>query len=153
MRKNDCETRQFSVLKVLVAVDGSESSGRAVGHVLKLAAAAGQVELHLLNVQIPVDSGHARMFVSQDEIEAYHLEEGRQCLERAQTMLEEAGVPYSQHVVVGHVAETIAKFAREHQFDLIVMGTHGRSALTHLLMGSVTADVIRLSDRPVTLVK
>jgi nucleotide-binding universal stress UspA family protein len=141
------------MLKVLVATDGSESAGRAVAYVLKLAAAEVRMDIHLLNVQIPVESGHARMFVSQEAIEEYYREEGRQCLQSAQKVFDEAGVPYTPHVAVGHVTETITRFAREHGFDQIVMGTHGRSALTHLLLGSVTADVIRLCNIPVTLVK
>jgi nucleotide-binding universal stress UspA family protein len=141
------------MLKVLVATDGSESASRAVAYVLKLAATEVRMDIHLLNVQIPVESGHARMFVTHEALEEYYREEGRRCLQSAQKMLDEAGVPYTPHVVVGHVAETITRFAREHGFDQIVMGTHGRSALTHLVLGSVTAHVIHLSDMPVTLVK
>ncbi len=141
------------MLKVLVPVDGSAQSARAVDHLLKLRGTEGEMEVHLLNVQIPVDSGHARMFVSAEEIEAYHREEGEAALKAARERLDRAGVGYTHHIVVGHVAETIARFAEEHRFDKIIMGTHGRSALTHLLLGSVATDVLRASDIPVTLVK
>lgn len=139
--------------KLLVAVDGSEHSRRAVEHLLRLKAAPGENEVHLLNVQIPIESGHARMFVTHDELEDYYRDEGLAALKDAREMLDAAGVPFEFHIAVGHVAQTIAAYAREKGFDQILVGSHGRSALTHLLLGSVATDVLRLSEVPVTLVK
>ncbi|MCK6500159.1 MAG: universal stress protein [Nitrospira sp.] len=134
-------------------VDGSAYSDRVIDHLLHQLETEGQMELHLLNVQIPVDSGHARMFVSVEDVEAYHREEGLQALKSARDKLDAAGVKYSWHIAVGRIADTIIHFAREHAVDRIVMGTHGRSALTHLLLGSVASDVSRNTDVPVTLIK
>jgi nucleotide-binding universal stress UspA family protein len=139
--------------KVLVPVDGSAYSDRVIDHLLRQAEAEGPMELHLLNVQIPVGSGHARMFVSAGDVEAYHREEGLQALKSARDKLDAAGVKYNWHVTVGHIADTIIHFAREHAIDRIVMGTHGRTALTHLLLGSVASDVSRAAGIPVTLIK
>lgn len=139
--------------KVLVPVDGSTYSDRAVDLLLGQMAAEGPMELHLLNVQIPIDSGHARMFVSAGDVEAYHREEGLAALKSARAKLDAAGVDYAWHIAVGRVADTIVRFAREHAVDRIVMGTHGRSALTDLLMGSVASEVSRAVSVPVTLVK
>lgn len=141
------------MVKILVAIDGSTHSERAVSHLIKLYQAQRQIEIHLLNVQMPVESGHARMFVSKDDLETYYRDEGRQALDSARKLLDQFGVPYTEHIALGRVAETIANFAQEHQLDQIVMGTHGHSALSHLLLGSVVSDVIRHSDIPVTLVK
>lgn len=139
--------------KVLVPVDGSAYSDRVIDHLLRQIETEGPMELHLLNVQIPVDSGHARMFVSAGDVEAYHREEGLQALKSARDKLDAAGVKYNWHVAVGHIADTIIHFAHERAVDRIVMGTHGRSALTHLLLGSVASDVSRAAGIPVTLVK
>jgi nucleotide-binding universal stress UspA family protein len=141
------------MLKLLVPVDGSDLTDAVVGHLIKVHAALGRIEIHLLNVQIPIDSGHARMFVNEEELQAYHREEGTAALKLAREKLDAAGVPHRDHIVVGHVAETIVRFAKEHAIDQIIMGTHGRAALGHLLMGSVASDVIKHTDRPVTLVK
>lgn len=138
---------------VLLSVDGSEHSLRAVDAVLKLRAAGLVAQLHLLNVQIPVDSGHARMFVGQDAVDDFHRAEGRAALQAARARLDAAGVDYTPHIAVGHVAVTIARYAEQHGVDQIVMGSHGRGALTHLLLGSVASDVIRLASMPVTLAK
>lgn len=141
------------MLKILLSTDGSEQSLRAVPHAIRLHQTNGPIELHVLNVQIPIQSGHARMFLSQEDLETYYQDEGEKALAEACRMLEQAEVPYRKHIIVGHVAETIARFAREQHCDQIIMGTHGRSALTHMLMGSVATDVIRASEVPVLLVK
>lgn len=54
---------------------------------------------------------------------------------------------------VGIPAETIVEYARRHNCDLIVMGTHGRTGLSHLLMGSVAEKVVRLAPCPVMVVR
>jgi nucleotide-binding universal stress UspA family protein len=139
--------------KVLVPVDGSAYSDRVIDHLLRQIETEGPMELHLLNVQIPVDSGHARMFVSAGDVAAYHREEGLLALKSARDKLDAAGVKYSWHVAVGHIAETIVRFAREQAVERIVMGTHGRSGLTQALLGSVARDVSAIADIPALLVK
>jgi nucleotide-binding universal stress UspA family protein len=139
--------------KILIPVDGSEYSERAVSSLIKQHQAAGQLDIHLLNVQIPVESGHARMFVGKDDLDAYYRDEGRKALDSAAKLLKQAGIPHTEHLAIGHVAETIVNFAQQHQFDQVVMGTHGRTGLTNLLLGSVASDVLRSSKVPVTLVK
>jgi nucleotide-binding universal stress UspA family protein len=56
-------------------------------------------------------------------------------------------------VLVGHPAEKIVEYANDHDVDLIVMGTHGRRALAHLLMGSVAERVVRTASCPVFTVR
>lgn len=139
--------------KILVPIDGSEHALKALNVVLDRRAHENDLDIHLLNVQLPIDSGNARMFVSEAEINAYHQAEGLAALETAKKRLDDLQVPFSSHIIVGHLSDTIVTFARDKGFDEIVMGTHGRSALTHLLLGSIASDVVRTSHLPVTLVK
>lgn len=139
--------------KILIPIDGSENAKRAVSTLIKRHQATGDLDIHLLNVQVPVESGHARMFISKEDLDAYYRDEGRQALEGSRALLKQAGVPFTEHLAIGHVAETVINFAQQHQFDQIVMGTHGRTGLANLLMGSVATDVLRSSKVPVTLVK
>lgn len=141
------------MLKILVPVDGSAHADRAVAEVLDLAKRGAALEIHLLNVQVPIDSGHARMFVSREAVEAYHREEGLAALANARRMLDQAGVPHAHHIAVGHVADTIVRYAREKGFDKIVMGTHGRGGLLGALLGSVAREVVKRAGVPVMLVK
>ncbi len=139
--------------RLLVAVDGSVHSRRAAEHLLTLLAEEGPMEIHLLNVQIPIESGHARMFVSHEELQDYYRGEGLAALKEAREILDRAGVPYQHHIAIGHVAQTIAAYAKEKGFDRILIGSRGHGTLTDLLLGSVARDVLRLADVPVTLVK
>jgi len=52
-------------------------------------------------------------------------------------------VPCEHHLLVGSPAKTLVRFAKDYDVDLIVMGTHGRRALAHVLMGSVAEAVVR----------
>jgi nucleotide-binding universal stress UspA family protein len=139
--------------KILLPMDGSDNALRAIEHVIALQQSESGLDIHLIAVPIAVDSGHARMFVNHAELEDYYREEGETALAEARRRLDQAGVAYSYHIVPGHIAETIARFAEEHRFDGIIMGTHGRGGLKHLLLGSVATDVIKLTALPVTLVK
>ena len=140
------------MMKVPIPLDGSANADRAVAHALALREQTPDVEIHLLSVQIPLD-GHASSFFSAEALTAYHRDEGLAALASARRMLDAAGVPYAHHIAVGHVADTIVRYAQERGFDRIVMGSHGRSGLRHLLMGSVASEVSKRSQVPVTLVK
>ncbi len=138
--------------KVLFPVDGSEHAQRALAQWLASHPQGGGHKVHLLSVQLPVD-GNVRTFVNTDELNAYHLEEGLSALGGARQVLDQAGVPYQQHVLVGHPADVICRFAAENALDEVVMGTHGRTGLLQALMGSVARDVSEKCAVKVTLVK
>jgi nucleotide-binding universal stress UspA family protein len=62
-------------------------------------------------------------------------------------------IPVERHVVEGYAAEEIVRFAEEHHCDLIVIGTHGRTGLRRLLLGSVAEKVLRKAPCPVLTVR
>ena len=136
--------------KILLPNDGSEASMRALEQVLQRGIAA--LELHLLNIQLPVD-GNVRTFVNAEALNAYHREEGLADLAAARAQLDALGVTYQQHVLVGHPADKIRRFADENDFDEIVMGTHGRTGLRHAVLGSSAEAIVHGSNVPVLLVR
>lgn len=139
-------------MKLLLTVDGSANALRAAQYVVGLAPQFKQMQIHLLNVQMPVP-GDVKMFIGSAELKSYHREQALNALQGARHLFDEARIAYEFHIGVGQVAETIAQFVKEKSCDLIVMGTRGQSALSSLLLGSVTKSVIQLSPVPVTLVK
>ena len=142
------------MLKVLVPVDGSKDSDRAVAHAIAFVAnSKAPVELHVLNVQLPIASGGVRMFFKREDIEAYYQDIGQESLRTAREQLDKAGQAYVQHVSAGPVGETIATYAKEQRCDHIVMGSRGLGAVSGMVLGSVATKVIHLTDVPVTLVK
>lgn len=141
------------MLKVLLAVDGSESSLHAVAHVIRRAAATqGEFQVHLVNVQHPLH-GSVSTFIDAAQIKQYHHDEGLKALARARDMLNAAGVAYLHHLFVGEPADVIARYAKEQGCEEIVIGSRGLSGITSLLMGSVATKVIHLAEMPVLLVK
>jgi nucleotide-binding universal stress UspA family protein len=137
---------------ILVAVDGSDSSDRAVEHALRLMAAGLSTELHLLNVQ-PNLTGAVAAFVSKDQIDSHHREEGEKGLASAVALARKASVPAKVHIGVGRQGEVVADFAKKLGAGLVVLGTRGHTGLAGVLLGSVAQDVIAHSKVPVTLVK
>ena len=138
--------------KVLVPIDGSECSLRAVQYLLDAAASGPRPDIHLVNVQVklPTDVGQ---FVSRENIHDFHHEQSGNALHPAAERLAAAGIPFTAHEEVGSTAERIAALATELGCDHIVMGTHGRSALTEFLVGSTTLKVLHQAKVPVVLVK
>jgi nucleotide-binding universal stress UspA family protein len=137
---------------ILVPVDGSENSDRAVQHALDLIAGGLATELHFLNVQ-PNLRGAISSFVSRDQVESYHREEGHKALASSVELAKKASVSAKVHIGVGRTGEIVNDFARKLDAGLVVMGTRGHTGLAGVLLGSVAQDVIAHIDMPVTLVK
>lgn len=140
------------MLKVLVPVDGSEPSQRAIEHVIDTPQYRDGAEIHLINVQPPLP-GRAAAAVGHANVEDYHREEGLKQLQPTQQRLSAAGVKYHCHIAVGDPSKVIVQYAQEHAIDQIVMGTRGRNAVASALMGSVAKEVLAGSHIPVVLVK
>lgn len=141
------------MLKILLPVDGSENSSQVVMKTIQhLGWYKEMPEIHVLNVQHPLD-GNVSLFINQADIKQYHQEEGVKCLQSARALLDQAGVAYQPHILVGDPAETIVRFSAEKQCDQIVLGPRGQGTLKGLLLGSVVNKVIQLATLPVLLVK
>ncbi|WP_459618638.1 universal stress protein [Bordetella sp. 2513F-2] len=141
------------MLKILVPVDGSECAVRALHEAIRMAKLVGDAELHVLNVQIPIVSGHARMFLNKEDVDAYYESEHKAALDSALPPLEQAGVRYLLAKRLGQYDEEIVEYARSEKCDHIYMGTRGLGAVSGLLLGSVTRKVIHQAEVPITLVK
>lgn len=139
--------------KALVPVDGSPNSDRAVRHVITLAGTCPSMDVLLINVQPEIDDVLVRRFLKKEEIEAMLESKGGDALQSARALLDAAGIRHTPQVLIGPVAETVARAALEHNCDGIVMGTRGLGAVAGILLGSVTSRVVHLADMPVTLVK
>lgn len=142
------------MLKVLVPVDGSANSDRAVEFLIRKTGLYKEpLEIHLLNVQWPIASGAVKKFIGHEEIQRYYHDEGLAGLKSARDLLDAAGVSYVFHIGVGEVPEIIARYAKDQQCQQIVIGTRGMGAVANAVLGSVATKVIHFSDVPVLLVK
>jgi len=142
-------------MRILVAVDGSRHSLDAVQCLVDHADWYREPpEVLLVTVHLPVPKlPRMRVVVGKSQIERYYREEGEAALAAARRKLDAARIPYRAEVLVGPVAETLVRAARERRCDLIYIGTRGRSGVGKALLGSTASKVLHISDTPVLLVK
>ena len=139
------------MLRVLIPIDGSENSLRAVGFVIRNAPLyKAPLEIHLLNVQHPFP-GTIRGV--HEQAERYHHDEGTKALADARKALDAAGLKYVYHIIVGETGEVIAHLVKDKNIEQVVMGTRGAGAVANMLLGSVATKVLHLVEVPVLLVK
>jgi nucleotide-binding universal stress UspA family protein len=137
---------------LLIAVDGSELSDKAMGHGAGLAKALG-AKVTIVHVTPPWSSiavGEIAVMFPPEEYESNMAEAAKQLLARMTKAADAAGVSASVlHVVDPHPDRAILATADEKGCDLLVMGSHGRRGIAGLLLGSVTARTLTLSKIPV----
>jgi nucleotide-binding universal stress UspA family protein len=141
-------------MKLLVATDGSKNALRAVQHAAKLLGSASEPgSITLLSVHDDAALRHARRFVGKQAIDEYLRELSEADLAEARKLLDDAKVPHETLIRTGHVATEIVQAGEQGKFDMIVLGSKGRSALKDLVIGSVAKRVIELAGTPVLLVR
>jgi len=140
-------------MKILIAIDGSPVSRRAVQHAARLVRQlASPPELVLFYADAPLLQSVA-IKLGAEAVRRYHEENGRAAARDARAFLKRSHLDFAESQVVGDPAEAIVREAKRGRYDLVVMGTHGRGALEGLLLGSVARKVIAQSPVPVTVVR
>jgi nucleotide-binding universal stress UspA family protein len=135
--------------KVLVPIDGSANSLRALAFVIKRVKKDRRLRMRLLNVQPPLPRS---LFVTQTMIAGYHDSKSKEALARSRGILARNHMHAEIVVRIGQRAETIVKFASRRYCEEIATGTRGLGSLKGLLLGSITTTVIHLARVPVTVV-
>lgn len=139
---------------ILVPFDGSEQALRAVEHALKQHPEASITVLCVIN---PAEA----VYVTDEEgvppfPEDWYdtaQEQAELTLEDAQQIATKHGRTLETAVEVGRPARSIVEYAEDHDVDHIIMGSHGRSGVSRVLLGSVAEGVMRRSPIPVTVVR
>jgi nucleotide-binding universal stress UspA family protein len=137
---------------VLVATDFGEASDTALNYGRALARTFGS-RLHLLhvteNVYMKTVGGDAYVTVFPDLQKDVDDAARKQLEERV-----DADTPTTVVLLTSNTAAaSIVEYAKTHSIDLIVVGTHGRGAVAHLLMGSVAERIVRAAPCPVLTVR
>jgi len=137
---------------ILVPTDGSEGTDAAVEHALDIAEKY-DATVHVVYVvntsaysTLPADS-------NWESITAALEDEGKKATSEIVERMSDEGVNAVPSIEEGIPHKTILSYADENGIDLIVMGTHGKSGLDRLLLGSVTEKVVRASKVPVLTVR
>ena len=144
--------------RIAVAVDGSKTSDKALREAINLAGEMG-ARILLLHVceEMPVmwEPGGINMMPTQDIMQAI-AEAGKALLEKHAKQVAGQGVAVETKLAEtygGREGGIISEEAQKWNADLLVLGTHGRKGMEHLLMGSVAEGVTRTASMPVLLVR
>ncbi|MGC8634226.1 MAG: universal stress protein [Candidatus Limnocylindrales bacterium] len=144
--------------RILAAIDGSEPSTRAYREALRLAAdqhAALRVA-HVIDLGVALAPWADLAFLNYETLEGALRESGARILEGALAEAREAGIAAEAAALatdVGDPAGEILAEATRWGANLIVMGTHGRHGLAHLILGSVAEGVVQRATVPVLLLR
>jgi nucleotide-binding universal stress UspA family protein len=147
------------ISKILMATDGSETARKSIRYAVDLAKQTGATITFLsvidksffVSKSIPAAATHIHLI---EPIEDYLRQAAEAHLEEAQKICKKKGVQSSMVIRTGHPVEEIIKEAEKSKVDLIVIGSHGRSALKAAILGSVTFGVINKDTKfPVLVVR
>lgn len=138
---------------VLLPVDGSEQSETACKFVAEEFPEATVTMIHVIN---PAEAGYS----VQASVPSFSEEWYERQKDRAERVFDEFEAELSTDdcetervIEVGKPTSVIVEYAEEHGVEQIVMGSHGRSGVTRILLGSVAETVVRRSSVPVTVVR
>jgi nucleotide-binding universal stress UspA family protein len=135
---------------ILVATDGSACAREAVGFAIDLARDTG-AELHVVAVRPPTFHGRGGPVQPLTPVEDVHG--CRLIADAAAEQARHAGVPAQAHEAQGDEAAEIDETAQRVGADLVVVGSHGHSAVGAALFGSVSRALVKRSRIPVTVVR
>ena len=139
------------MLKILIPVDTSKESRYAIKHVIHRVWTGEALDIHLIHVQ-PRFSRYVAPFIAQNDRQAFYAERSANVFQAAGKLLDRAGLRYSVHVSLGDPSREIVRYAESNRFDGILMATSRLGSASEMVLGSVTAKVLRTSRIPVEVV-
>ena len=143
-------------MRVMIAVDDSPCSQAALEFVKEVAWPSGTTVMVASSVELPVTAYAADYAAVNMDLGAW-LDELTKChqqvVSRDETVLRSAGLRVASCVLQGDPRDTLIDEARRGRADLIVVGSHGRTGLDRLLMGSVASHVVTHAPCSVLVVK
>ena len=138
--------------KIVLAVDGSEVSKNAAKHAVELAKSTGG-ELIAVHVVPPIDATSVESFNPEMLLDGLR-KEGEKILAEVKDLASQKGVNIETRVEDGIPYDRICELAEEWDADIIVMGSHGRTGIGKVFIGSVAERVIsKTKCRPVLVVR
>jgi nucleotide-binding universal stress UspA family protein len=140
-------------MKILIAVDGSAYTKRMLAFIGAHDGWLGPQHRYTVLHCVPAMPHRAAAFVGKQQVQAFYEDD-------AETVFKPIRSFFKRHTLaatfvhrLGSAGPTIAKFADQQRFDLIILGTHGHGAVPGLVMGSVATKVVSLCRTPVLLVR
>jgi nucleotide-binding universal stress UspA family protein len=140
-------------MKILLAVDGSNYTKRMLAYLAAHPELLGSTrEFTALTVVTPVPP-HVTGYIDRASLQRYYDDQAEEALKVVRDVVGEHQWKPTYVTKVGHPADVIAATAKEGDFELVMMGSHGQSPLSSLVMGSVTSRVLGHCTTPLLIVR
>ncbi len=140
--------------RILIATDGSDKSKKAAQDAIDMAKSLGAsvIALYVVN-EVVIASAVRQLGADRKDVEAKLSATGQKAVDSIRAMAEGAGVPVDTIVRIGVPANDVIDVSGAEKADLIVMGSHGESGASKLLIGSVVQKVLYWATIPVLVVR
>jgi len=153
VNRQNAYSTQETTMNILAPVDGSSYTKRMLAYVAAHDDWLGaQHSYTVLNVQAAVPP-RAAAVIDKADLKAYYEAEAEKVFKPIRAFLAKQGIKAQFLMKVGHAPDAIGQQADKGRFDLVMLGSHGQSALMNLVMGSVATKVIANCKVPVLLVR
>ncbi|HWI11314.1 MAG TPA: universal stress protein [Burkholderiaceae bacterium] len=140
-------------MKILLAVDGSDYTKRMLSYIAAHDELLGPGHEYVVLTVVPPVPQYAARFLERSTLDGFYAEQAELVLKPVRAFATQQRWHVAALHLHGHPAEVIAAHAVSSNADLIVMGTHGHSALTSLVLGSVASGVLARCTSPVLLIR
>jgi len=140
-------------VKVLLAVDGSVYTKRMLSFLAAHDGFLGRNHEYTVIYGVPEVPSRAAAFLGKTVVRQFYKAEAERVFKPIRAFLRQQGIEAEFVPSVGHAADAIAHLAEEGRFDLVVMGSRGRSDIVNLVLGSVATKVLAKCSVPVLLIR
>jgi nucleotide-binding universal stress UspA family protein len=140
--------------RVLVPVDDSDRAKDAIEFAVENYPDASITALHVVNPSsFPAGGFESGITTDLEQLHELRTERGTEILDDVREAAAELGADVDTVLESGETANTIVEYAAGNDVDLVVIGSHGRTGASRVLLGSVAETVVRRSPVPVTVVR
>jgi nucleotide-binding universal stress UspA family protein len=140
-------------MKILLPVDGSDYTKRMLSYLAAHDELLGSGHEYLLFTAVPVIPAYAANFLDGKTLAGYYADAAEEVFKPLRAFAAKQGWTVREEHGRGRATDAIADVVKAEKPDLIVMGTHGHSALGNVMLGSVTSGVLARCQVPVLLVR
>jgi nucleotide-binding universal stress UspA family protein len=140
-------------MDILLAVDGSDFTKRMLAYVAAHDELFRHDSRYTILTVVPQIPAYAASYVDREVVTAYYREQAEEVLAPIRAFAGQAGWKAEFEHRAGNAGDVIAELATTGKCDMVVMGSHGHSALTGMVLGSVATRVLAKCKTPVLLVR
>lgn len=140
-------------MKILLPVDGSKFTKRMLSYVAAHEELFGTQHDYIFVTVVGAVPPHVTHYLDRTAIDSYYADEAQKVLKPVTAFAAQHGWKSRSTHAVGQAAPLLADLAKAENVDLVVMGSHGHSALGNLVLGSVASGVLARCSVPVLLIR